>query len=48
MLAIVSRYLPEEQAQGMVRGEPDNPSGELVLFTIRTDHWRSADFSTAG
>lgn len=47
MLAIVRRYLPEEQAQGMVRGELDHPTGELVLFTIRPDRWLSADFSGA-
>lgn len=46
MLAIVRRYLPVEQAQGMVQGELDNPTG-LVLFTIRPDYWLSADFSDA-
>lgn len=48
MLAIVRRYLPEEQAQGMVRGELDQPTGELVLFTIRPDRWLSFDISSAG
>src|SRR5262249_10482906 len=35
MLAIVRRYLPEEQAQGFVHGELANPGPGLVLFTIR-------------
>lgn len=48
MLAIVRRYLPEEQAQAMVHGELDHPAGELVLFTIRPDRWLSADFSGEG
>lgn len=43
MLAIVRRYLPEEQAQGMVRGELDHPTGEFVLFTIRPDRWLTFD-----
>jgi nitroimidazol reductase NimA-like FMN-containing flavoprotein (pyridoxamine 5'-phosphate oxidase superfamily) len=47
MLAIIRRYLPEEQALGMVRGELDQPTGELVLFTIRPDRWLSFDFSGA-
>lgn len=43
-LAIVRRYLPEEQAQGFVAGELDHPSGEFVLFTVHPDRWFSQDF----
>ena len=45
MLAIVRRYLPEDAAMGFVQGELANPSGTLVLFSIRPDRWLSADFS---
>jgi hypothetical protein len=48
MLAIVRRYLPEEQAQGFVAAELAQPSPTLVLFTIRPDRWLAADFSDAG
>ena len=44
-LAIVRRYLPEEQAQGFVAAEIDHPTGEFVLYSIRPDHWHSLDFS---
>jgi uncharacterized protein len=46
-LAIVRRYLPEEQAQGFVAAELNNPSGEFVLYSVRPDHWHSLDFSDA-
>ena len=45
MLAIVRRYLPEEQAQAFVEAELAHPATELVLFTIRPDRWLTADFS---
>jgi hypothetical protein len=48
MLAIVRRYLPEDQAQGFVDGELTNPDSKLVLFTIRPDRWLTADFSGVG
>jgi uncharacterized protein len=44
-LAIVRRYLPEEQAQGFVAAEMDQPSGAFVLYAVRPDHWHSLDFS---
>lgn len=44
-LAIVRRYLPEEQAQGFVAAELNHPTGEFVLFSVRPDHWHSLDFS---
>jgi uncharacterized protein len=47
VLAIVRRYLPEEQAQGFVAAELGNPSGEFVLCSVRPDHWHSFDFSDA-
>ena len=45
MLAIARRYLPEEAAKGFVEAELENPESELVLFTIRPDHWLTADFT---
>src|SRR5262245_9816358 len=47
MLAIVRRYLPEEQARGFVHAELANPGPDLVLFTVRPDRWLTADFSGA-
>ena len=46
-LAIVSRYLPEAQAQGFVAAELDHPTGEFVLYSVRSDHWHSLNFSDA-
>jgi len=43
--AIVSRYLPDEMAQGFVEAELGHPNGQLVVFTIRPDRWLTADFS---
>ncbi len=45
VLAVVRRYLPEEQAQGFVSSELEEPTQEFVLFTIRPDRWLSFDFS---
>ena len=45
MLAIARRYLPEEHAQGYVRGELAVAKNEAVLYTIRPDRWMSLDFS---
>lgn len=45
MLAIVRRYLPEEQAQGFVAAALHHPGPDLVLFTIRPDRWLTTDFS---
>ena len=45
VLAVVRRYLPEEQARWFVDSELGQPSQEFVLFTIRPDHWLSFDFS---
>lgn len=47
MLAIIRRYLPEEQAQGFVAAELAQPSPTLILFTIRPDRWLAADFGDA-
>jgi uncharacterized protein len=44
-LAIVRRYIPEEQAQWFVDSERREPSPEFVLFTIRPERWLSFDFS---
>ena len=48
MLAIVRRYLPEEQAQGFVKAELEHPASELVLFTVRPDRWLTFDFGDYG
>src|SRR5918993_2665521 len=45
VLAVVRRYLPEEQAQWFLDSELRQPSQEFVLFTIRPDRWLSFDFS---
>jgi nitroimidazol reductase NimA-like FMN-containing flavoprotein (pyridoxamine 5'-phosphate oxidase superfamily) len=45
VLAVVRRYLPEEQAQWFVDSELRRSSREFVLFTIRPDRWLSFDFS---
>ena len=45
VLAVVRRYLPEEQAQWFVDAELGQPSSEFVLFTVRPDRWLSFDFS---
>jgi nitroimidazol reductase NimA-like FMN-containing flavoprotein (pyridoxamine 5'-phosphate oxidase superfamily) len=48
LLAVVRRYLPEEQAQGFVSAELAQPGSELVLFTVRPDRWLSFDFGAEG
>jgi nitroimidazol reductase NimA-like FMN-containing flavoprotein (pyridoxamine 5'-phosphate oxidase superfamily) len=48
VLAIVRRYLPEEQAQGFAAAETARPSDTFVLFTIRPDRWVAFDFGNAG
>jgi uncharacterized protein len=45
VLAIVRRYLPEEQARWFADSELRQPSQEFVLFTVRPDRWLSFDFS---
>lgn len=45
VLAVVRRYLPDEQAQWFVDSELQQPSPEFVLFTVRPDRWLSFDFS---
>jgi nitroimidazol reductase NimA-like FMN-containing flavoprotein (pyridoxamine 5'-phosphate oxidase superfamily) len=49
ILAILRRYLPEEQAQGFAAAELGRPASEstFVLFTVRPDRWLSADFGAA-
>jgi nitroimidazol reductase NimA-like FMN-containing flavoprotein (pyridoxamine 5'-phosphate oxidase superfamily) len=44
VLAIVRRYLPEEQAQGFVAAELGHPNDTFLHFTVRPDRWLSADF----
>jgi nitroimidazol reductase NimA-like FMN-containing flavoprotein (pyridoxamine 5'-phosphate oxidase superfamily) len=48
MLAIARRYQSEETARGFVEAELENPSGELVLFEVRSDRCLSADFTDEG
>ena len=48
MLAVLSRYLPPEMAEGMARQEVGRTEGnELVLFTIRPDRWLTGTFDDA-
>jgi hypothetical protein len=44
MLAIVSRYLPPELAEGFVAAELANPGPGLVLFNVRPQRWLSFYF----
>lgn len=43
MVAIVRRYLPEDDARDYVNGEMES-GVNLVLFTIRPDRWAGLDF----
>jgi nitroimidazol reductase NimA-like FMN-containing flavoprotein (pyridoxamine 5'-phosphate oxidase superfamily) len=45
MLKIVRRYLPEDYAKGFVDEQISFPNSELVMFTVRPDHWLSFDYS---
>lgn len=45
LLAVSRRYLPEDQAQGMVSGMLADGGRGLVLVTLRPDRWLTADFS---
>jgi nitroimidazol reductase NimA-like FMN-containing flavoprotein (pyridoxamine 5'-phosphate oxidase superfamily) len=47
MLAIVRRYLPEDQAQAMVKGKLEHPDCQLILYTVRPDRWLTVDFDGA-
>jgi hypothetical protein len=47
MLAIVGRYLPEDQARGFVDGEINRPDSKLVLFVIRPERWLTTDYGKA-
>ena len=42
-LAIISRYLPADDAQAYLSGEIES-GVDLVLFTIRPDRWAGFDF----
>ena len=48
ILAIVRRYLPEEDAQGFASSALEQSGPEFVLFTIRPDRWITSDFSEDG
>jgi nitroimidazol reductase NimA-like FMN-containing flavoprotein (pyridoxamine 5'-phosphate oxidase superfamily) len=43
MLAIVRRYLPEDDARAFLDSEMESEA-TLVLFTIRPDRWAGLDF----
>jgi len=45
VLAVASRYLPQEVAEGFAAAELSNPAGTFVLFTARPDRWLSFDFA---
>jgi hypothetical protein len=44
VLAVTSRYLPEEQARAFAEAETTEPSGTFVLFTGRPVRWLTSDF----
>src|ERR671921_368774 len=45
VLAVVRRYLPEEQAQWFADSDLRQPTPEFVLFAFTPDRWLSFDFS---
>ncbi|WP_445187160.1 pyridoxamine 5'-phosphate oxidase [Pseudonocardia sp. Cha107L01] len=45
VLAVTSRYLPEDAARAFADAEITNPAGTFVLFTARPDRWLSFDFA---
>jgi hypothetical protein len=45
VLAIATRYLPDDAARGFADAEITNPAGTFVLFTVRPDRWLSFDFT---
>ena len=45
LLSVVSRYLPDEPAQGFVEGLLSRVTPHLIGFSIRPDHWDALDFS---
>lgn len=45
VVAITSRYLPEDVARGFAEAETGNPSDTFVLFTARPDRWLGFDFA---
>ena len=45
VVAVASRYLPEDAAQGFAAAEVSHPTGTFVLFTARPDRWLSFDFA---
>lgn len=44
VVAITSRYLPEDAANGFAAAETANPTGTFVLYTARPDRWLTFDF----
>ena len=44
-LAVVRRYMPEEQARGFVGAELEHPASEFVLFEVRPERWLTFDFA---
>jgi hypothetical protein len=48
VLAITTRYLPDDAARQFADAEIGNPAGTFVLFTGRPDRWLSFDFADEG
>ena len=48
MLAIVRRYLPDEEARGFVAADRAGAGPKLVLFTVHPNRWLTADFAKLG
>lgn len=47
IVAIASRYMPEEHARGLAAAELEDPESTFVLFTARPERWLTADFGDA-
>ena len=47
MLAITTRYMPEEHARGFIAGEFGDPESTLTVVTIRPDRWLTQDTGKA-
>ena len=45
MLAVVRRYLGDEQARQFVEMIFSKPNTELVVYTIRPDRWLTSDYT---
>lgn len=47
MMAIATRYMPEEHARGFIAAELGDPESKLTVLTIRPDRWFTQDTAKA-